>query len=580
MKKTVTKYASFIVAIIMLWALISAILDIGDREPYQRLARSLKRSDSKSLVQLAGGDDGVAYLASLAIARNPRTDPRHRIVYLKRAINIYPGPGLKQELATAMEAAGLKAAAMEEWSRFLPSPGAVEAIKRVAPDAITGAERLNSGSAFRAALEWLDQSAGTGLMVNLQRSKSLTGLGRHEEALAGYEQYLSVFPDDRPALLGYAQSLEALGRRQTALDAYLKSGGPGSGRAGRILEKMGRPEEAAAAYLKSDNPEDRWNAALIYETSGRTEQALQIYRQLAVLDHAVHDDAALRMRRIANSNPTSSSGISFEPAKAAEAIGEHNVYPRITRITRAEDLWSKGLAEILPGRSGTDLAILEMEIAVQGAQPDEKVAIAEWFASKGKMIRAMSIAASLIAAGSGGQPKDSISADRVGRLAYPLIFDELIRSIAGEFGLEPALVMAVIREESWFNPEAVSFSNARGLMQIMPSTGQWVGSKQGLTVTADDLFKPELNVRLGAWYLRFLIDRWDGNINKAIASYNAGEGNVARWIKHPLYKDEIDLPAVLAYPETREYLAKVTDTRRAYQRYYGDDLRPAKGRPE
>ncbi len=557
---------------------------------YGRAATAIAGSDLAGLTALAEGADGAAYHSALTAARHPGIDPPRRVDLLRQAINLYPGPGLGHELAQALEAAGSKGPALEEWSRFLPSAPAVEAVRRLAPDPVSGTSALNSGGAHQAALDWLKQAGAAGPKADLERSRALAGLGRPAGALAGFESYLAANPNDQRAILAYARALEALGRNQAALIAYLQAGPKGAGRAGLILENRGRTNEAAPVYLKSDDPEHRWIAALIYESAGRTAEALKVYRELAVTEHRVRDDAAQRIRRITgekepgNGNRAGGTGDSAAPGGAAAPGGPRGVSPGVTispevaeGLKRADALWSKGSALVLPGESGISLAGLEMEIAVRRSYPAERLAIAEWYAGKGNLRRAMTIAHGLVVPGTPGHPVPGLAgipkaAERAGRLAYPLIFHEAARTAAQEFRLEPALIMAVIREESFFNPEAVSTADARGLMQLLPSTGKWIAGKLGLPVSDQDLYQPEVNIRLGSWYLRYLVDRWDGDQDKAIASYNGGDGNVSRWIKNPLYKESVDLPAVLVYPETREYLTKVNNSRQAYRRLYGDDL--------
>ena len=121
--------------------------------------------------------------------------------------------------------------------------------------------------------------------------------------------------------------------------------------------------------------------------------------------------------------------------------------------------------------------------------------------------------------------------------ANAIPFGDLIHEKAQKYDVDPALVAAVVETESRFKTTARSQVGAQGLMQLMPRTGRWLG--------ASNLYDPEQNVDAGVRYLKYLQGRFDGNLNKAIAAYNAGEGNVQRYGGVPPFR------------ETRSYVKKV-----------------------
>lgn len=144
------------------------------------------------------------------------------------------------------------------------------------------------------------------------------------------------------------------------------------------------------------------------------------------------------------------------------------------------------------------------------------------------------------------------------RTYYPLDHISLISRSADEFGLEPALVSSVIRSESSFRPHVVSSAGAIGLMQILPTTGAWIATHLGLEPFDDELlFEPEINIRVGCWYLRYLMDRF-GDQTVALMAYNAGPSRVEAW----------DQRLELAFPETQAYVARIERTRPIYSIYF------------
>ena len=119
------------------------------------------------------------------------------------------------------------------------------------------------------------------------------------------------------------------------------------------------------------------------------------------------------------------------------------------------------------------------------------------------------------------------------RMRYPLRYADIVRGHAENYRLEPELLAAVIYTESKFDPEAESQSGAIGLMQLLPATAEGIAQRTGGSrFETEDLYDPELNVRYGSWYLRHLLDKYDGDLRKALAAYNGGQGNVDRGIQY------------------------------------------------
>jgi len=119
----------------------------------------------------------------------------------------------------------------------------------------------------------------------------------------------------------------------------------------------------------------------------------------------------------------------------------------------------------------------------------------------------------------------------------------IVRGIAEQNNVSPSLVLAIIKVESNFKEDAVSHKGAMGLMQIMPDTASWISEKTGLSNNAYDAMN---NIEMGSWYIKYLLDKYNGDETKALAAYNAGHGNVDSW-------DEGEI----RFPETQGYVKKV-----------------------
>jgi peptidoglycan lytic transglycosylase len=149
------------------------------------------------------------------------------------------------------------------------------------------------------------------------------------------------------------------------------------------------------------------------------------------------------------------------------------------------------------------------------------------------------------------------------RLWYPLHYKQIVRGHAHNYELDPALLAAVIYQESKFKADAESKSGAIGLMQLLPDTAKGIALHTGGSAfRVDDLYDPEINVRYGAWYLRHLLRKYDDE-RTALAAYNAGQDNVDRW-----RRDGVGIQ----FSETRAYVKRVEDLKKIYRDAYGDEL--------
>ena len=156
-------------------------------------------------------------------------------------------------------------------------------------------------------------------------------------------------------------------------------------------------------------------------------------------------------------------------------------------------------------------------------------------------------------------------------ITLPLRHEDIIRQQAADKRLDPALIAAVIYQESKFRPRT-SAAGAEGLMQILPSTAKFIARRSGGTAfVPSDLGTPQVNIAYGSYYLRYLLNRYDDNETLAIAAYNAGETNVARWIREAGGAEHFD-PADIPFPETRAYVTSVERHEKDYRRAYAKEL--------
>ncbi|MEI6498386.1 MAG: lytic transglycosylase domain-containing protein [bacterium] len=151
---------------------------------------------------------------------------------------------------------------------------------------------------------------------------------------------------------------------------------------------------------------------------------------------------------------------------------------------------------------------------------------------------------------------------------YPLKYTDLIKKYSTQYDVDPALVAAVIMQESRFNPRAVSPVGAQGLMQFMPSTAAMMAKETGHWPKYD-IYDPETSIEFGSAHLRDLLADYEGNLDKALAGYNAGSGTVDNWVRQNIFEKLIGSNSK---SETINYVRKVKNYQTIYSQMYGTEL--------
>jgi soluble lytic murein transglycosylase len=183
----------------------------------------------------------------------------------------------------------------------------------------------------------------------------------------------------------------------------------------------------------------------------------------------------------------------------------------------------------------------------------------------------MLLGAGAVALGAAGIAGIGPLGDAVREITLPLRHEDIIRQQAADKDVDAALIAAVIYEESKFRDQT-SQAGARGLMQITPQTADYIAAKSGgIAFEQGDLATPQINIAYGAWYLRYLRDKYEGRDLAAIAAYNAGEGRVDEWVGAAGGLESFG-ERDIAFPETREYVDGVLDHRADYRKHYDDEL--------
>lgn len=296
-----------------------------------------------------------------------------------------------------------------------------------------------------------------------------------------------------------------------------------------------------------------WYARTI-ERQGQKEQASSIYQRLASAPYAdlyaLHSVSRGARRQEIRSNPLEQKSVDWRDLAEREMPDELRLAYELTTLGAYPDA--------------------RLEIQKNTKPANERYAdalLAELYHSTGStqlMYLALRRAFPKLAS----VEQDQVPVEFL-KMYYPVRWEEEIRENAEENGLDPHLVMGLILQESYYNPEAKSRVGATGLMQIMPPTGKEIAGRLRIPFGEKRLENPEVNIRLGTYYLRSLINTFDGNVYLAIASYNGGQGNVARWRRAAPGKPLDEFLESIPFPETRNYVKRVTLLRSSYSRIAG-----------
>ncbi len=339
--------------------------------------------------------------------------------------------------------------------------------------------------------------------------------------------------------------------------------------------------ELYARYPRSGRSDEaRFHAAIIDIANGRVRPAALAFDSLVALHPSSSEGLAARYwagRAWSTLGDTTKARMRWRAIVAADPLSYYSMVAA-GRLKQAP--WTPpAAAESSPHVPAIDSAFQRVALLQQvgmdaearleldaldslaNGSTDQLIAVAEGFAATGASARAMRLAERLLQRG--------VRDGRVYRLDFPLLDAEELERAARTQRLDPALVAGLIRQESNFNPRAVSSAGARGLMQVMPAVGQSVAKSLAFPVYAAPLlFDPDANLELGTAHLAAAITL-DPDLARALAAYNAGQTRVDRWVKKAGVADPELFTERIPFVETRDYVRLVLRNAAVYRALYG-----------
>ncbi|HSG18790.1 MAG TPA: transglycosylase SLT domain-containing protein [Anaerolineae bacterium] len=427
----------------------------------------------------------------------------------------------------------------------------------------------------------------------IERAKIQARAGRTQAALDDYQAYLAEFPDGDDAPLAAWQSAalsHTLGYLTLARDRYQafvqaypehKDAAQALFRAGYLSWQLDETGDAQETWQQTVDvyPEKEYGAAALLwllkvAPAGESGPLTQM-----AFDRAGASYYATRAGHLAGGIEPFAPAVSPElfrgdtgrdfaeswlrdylglPAgtPVAELSGQLAGDPR---LAWAERLWEMGQW----AEAGRQFELLRADYA---ADPLASYQLALHLRDLGLYKSSVLAALSLMSqagVGASGAPRF------IARLAYPAYYADLVLAGAQTYGYDPLLQLALIHGESYFDSRATSAAGARGLSQVLPETGDFIANQLSWPdYRGDDLYRPEVNIPFGAYFLDQQLDRYDGAIAAALAAYNAGPGFADDW--HEAQSDDHDLfLETVDFPETQRYIKQIYDVHAIYRFLYG-----------
>jgi soluble lytic murein transglycosylase len=451
--------------------------------------------------------------------------------------------------------------------------------------------------AYEKALASGELSAAQEERARSQRADTLFRLRRYTEAANAYD----ALPPDPETEIAYARSLVRSGRMEQGIRELERvadeSRGDPAARAGLLaailLEDEDEPDRARRRYEEVLRREPRsehaktalWQMGWTAYRKGRFTDARVYFEALEKREapgieslrarywgarageREGYADGAPVFAAMAREYPLTYYGWRARTRAGADA-GPEVEPPRLRPGTAALEGQALERPRILLEAGLVSEARDELDRLFARARGlDDRLALAELYSNAGDFHRPQRLVVDAYVEELGRGPAPAQL--ELWWHAWPAPFaGELERALVGLDGLEPELVYSIMREESGYRPEVVSISGARGLLQLMPSTAERLATQVRLDpFSADDLFDPGVNIRLGATYLQQLLDRFDGRRSAAIGSYNAGPDPVARWLAAADTEDDEWVESI-GYDQTRTYVKRVLRSLHVYRVLY------------
>ncbi|SCY38620.1 lytic transglycosylase domain-containing protein [Alkaliphilus peptidifermentans] len=543
---------------------------IEELELLEVLKADRTATGEEALKVLAERVDATGYISNLILAERFEEKDEDSVGFYQKALELYDTREIQLKLADALGARGDIEEAILIYMTLIQDDRAIKAMMELGVEYSVIVNKLLEGNHNVIALQFIKKNIPNvdndeAEILNKQYALLLARTEAYTKAIPLMEDIIELGETDDDFMWWYGRSLEGLGEKDKAIEVYKGLDKIGAYRLGLLLEEKGILEEAAIAYINSTAHISRWKGARILDDFQREEEALKVYYELAKETGSYQEDAAYRAYVLQTklNIPVEDEVIEVLEKSPAwmMALGreyqwqlEEDMTPKLPEFLNR--------VKIFESNQKYEIAEIEKAIGEKYTSTAEKLGLGEWYQQQGQFYMAVRW---------GSRALNEVPSRKAYELTYQRPFQKEVLSAAEEFNIDPYLIWAVMREESHYRTDALSRVGAMGLMQIMPATGQDIANRLKVSYSDKDMLKAEKNIRFGAFYISLMLNMFEGDLDKALAAYNGGQGNVRRWSRTTVGETPEGFPTSITFMETRRYITKVKNSYYTYLWLYDEE---------
>lgn len=516
------------------------------------------------LLKLSKNQNVIGYYSNVILANKYNMKNKDAKQFYETALELYPNHDVRFNFASWLAKNNKKEEAIEEYLKILPQERALQELINLKVNDEVICKTLVETNSWESLENFSKPRSKGDLIMKKYYAKSLFEQQQYANAIPILKILYQNNEEDSDIGWWYGRALELTEKIKEAKEIYSSIGPKGSYRLGILLEENGDTTSALEAFANSDEAISLWKAARMQEEAGMKETALGTYLKIVEFENSYQDDAAYRayiLSKRLDKNTDAALEVLSEHPSWMERIQENYSWDGIVEIEYEKPEFLK-MVELYKENGLEDISEIELSIGSKLSDTGEKLALGDWYLEKGDVY--LSVVWGLRSL----NDKPNVHAYK---LAHPRPFKEYVVKASEKYEIDPYLIWAIIREESYYRADIISWAGAIGLMQIMPATGQDIASRLNMSIEDSELTNPEINIEFGAFYIRSMLDMFSGDVDKALAAYNGGPGNVSRWSNSILGTSKEDFPTAITFFETQEYITKVQNSYYTYKWLYGSE---------
>lgn len=516
------------------------------------------------LLKLSKNQNAIGYYSNVILANSYNIKNKDAEEFYETALELYPTNDVRFNFALFLEKNNKREKAIDEYLKILPQERVLQKLIDLKVDDEIICKALVETNSWETIIKFTEPEIENNFVMKKYYAQALFQQQQYTKAIPILETLYEHNQKDSDVGWWYGRALELTEQIEKAKEIYSSIGTKGAYRLGILLENEGNTSAALEAFSSSDEAISLWKAARMQEEAGMKETALETYIKITEFESSYQDDAAYRgyiLSKRLNKNTDDLINILSQHPSWMKRIQQDYSWDDVVDIKYEKPEFLE-MVELYEENGLEEVSEIELSIGSKFASVEEKLALGDWYLEKGDIYWSVVW----------GLRSLNDKPNKQGyKLAYPRPFEEYVKKAADKYNIDPHLIWAIIREESYYRADIISWAGAIGLMQIMPATGQDIASRLSMTIEDSDLTNPEINIEFGTFYIRAMLDMFSEDTDKALAAYNGGPGNVSRWSNSVLGTTKEDFPTAITFFETQEYITKVKNSYHIYKWLYENE---------